>query len=64
VAKPLVVNGEDGTPVHLKGFDGLDWDIHDISADERLMSYTNLAGAAGNLSVYDFETGEHRTLRP
>ena len=63
-AKPLVLNGGDGAAVVMQGFDELDWDIVDISADERLMAYTKLGGTPGNLSVYDFESGEHRTLRP
>jgi Tol biopolymer transport system component len=63
-ANPVVLNGEDGTPAGLQGFDGVDWDVLDISGDERLMTYSKRGGAAGNLSVYEFESGEHRTLRP
>jgi hypothetical protein len=62
--KPLVLDGADGSPIAMQGFDGVDWDILDISADERLMAYTKAGATPGNLYVYSFETGEHQTLRP
>ena len=63
-AHPRILDGADGSPIEMLGFDGVDWDVVDISADERLMTYTRRDGAARNLYLYEFETGEHRALRP
>ena len=60
--RPRLLNAETGEVVELSGFEGLNWDILDISPSERWMSYHIREDGEDSLFLYEFETGAHLPL--